>query len=214
MRRGLGHGEAGDGGKGFERRPRRSTNSSRSRKTMQSKPIQVPRNEARRGWRQHSDTAAFLSPSRIQRCLGEQSGVLRRLPPGREAGGGLETRTRRWSRTSYSSRAPWSPRIARYPSPGSGWAAPRNPFAGRETPPCLRSPQARSELTRRCRRGNRNRTSRPLQQDALTLRDVLSGLVSSASTRSRAKRGFAYCACVGACFRPPLFFFFCLLCSP
>lgn len=81
-------------------------------------------------------------------------------PDQREAGSRVETPTRRWSRTSYSSRAPWSPRSAHCPSPGSGWAAPRSQSAGLEESPWLRSPNTTRGPARRCRRGNRDRTFR------------------------------------------------------
>lgn len=129
---------------------------------MQPKPIKVPRKKAQDSWGQHSEAAAFLSLSQVLRCVGEASSFLRHPRPGREAGSRVQTPTRRWSRTSYSSRAPWSPRSAHYPSPGSGWAAPRSQSAGLEESPCLRCPHATRRSPRRCSRGNQDRTCRPL----------------------------------------------------
>lgn len=64
--------------------------------------------------------------------------------------GRTETPTRRWFRTSYFSRAQWSPRSARYPSPGSGWAVPRSRPSSLKAPP-MSAKQAR-QARGSCRR--------------------------------------------------------------
>lgn len=145
---------------------RRAEKDGRAEITVRRTPQKdaAARKKARQSWGQHSETAAFLSPSQVLRGVGEESSFLRPPPPHapdqREAGSRVETPTRRWSRTSYSSRAPWSPRSAHCPSPGSGWAAPRSQSAGLEESPWLRSPNTTRGPARRCRRGNRDRTFR------------------------------------------------------
>ena len=108
---------------------------------------------------------------------------------------GRETPTRRWSRTSCSSRAPWSPRSEHCPSLGSGWAAPRSRPAGLEGSPCLQNLYIQELFQPRRSPRKRSADARLRRRDARALRNGTSGPVSSTSSPPRPERLRVYFNC-------------------